>query len=185
MPDSDVFIISFVCNAEPSEAIRLAVEGAGIKPSSVQDAVFGWDGSSSAPSVHEITRKAGLVCGAAAVSSSLRAIFFASQSILSGDVELVVVAGLENNAGCAFLLAAPEAVGRWNLVPRARLAARSLIGSDSALRSAGLTDGDVTVSKRGENGAPLVIELLEELEARQAQWGLAAVGDSALLLERV
>jgi acetyl-CoA acetyltransferase len=119
------------------------------------------------------------------VSSSLRAVFFAAQSILSGDLELVVVIGVSEEAATALLLASPDAVGRFNLLPRARLAARSLLGSDKAYRSAGIASEDVPIIKNGENGILLLKELLEELEQRQAQWGLVSVDRSALLVERI
>jgi hypothetical protein len=83
------------------------------------------------------------------------------------------------------MLASPDAVGRYNLLPRARLATRSLAGTDSALRSAGLVSDDIAIFKTGENGPLAVKELLEELEQRQVQWGMVSTGDLALLVERI
>jgi hypothetical protein len=183
--DRDVFILSAISKTEPAEAIRLALENIDVKPSRVGDAVFGYDGSFSLPDVEQITKEAGLSCPAVNVSSSLRAVFFAAQSILSGDQELAVVIGLGENGSTALLLASPDTVGRFNLLPRARLAARSLTGTEAALSAAGLVSGDVAISKDGERGALLVRELLEELEQSQAQWGLVCIGGSALLIERI
>jgi hypothetical protein len=183
--DRDVFILSAISKNEPAEAIRRALENIDINPSRVEDAVFGYDGSFSLPDVQQIVREAGLNCPAVNVSSSLRAIFFAAQSILSGDQELSVVVGLGEDVSTALLLASPDSVGRYNLMPRARLAARSLSGGDSALRAAGIASGDVAFSKNGERGTRLVEELLAELEQRQAQWGLVCIDRSALLIERI
>ena len=183
--DRDVFIISAITAAEPDEAIRQALENIGSKPSRVQDAVFGSNGLTSIPEVEDFAKKAGLPCSTVVVSSSLRAIFFAAQSILSGDLDIAVVIGLGEKASTAFMLASHDAVGRYNLLPRARLASRSLAGTDSALHNAGLVSGDVAVFKAGESGSLAVKELLEELEQRQAHWGMLSTGDLALLVERI
>ena len=183
--DRDVFILSAVSDIGPAEAIRRALENIGINQSRVQDAIFGFDGSFSLSNAQQITQEAGLSCPAVNVSSSLRAVFFGAQAILSGDLDLVVVIGLCEDGSTALLLASPDAVGRYNLLPRARLAARSLSGSDSALSAAGLVSGEVAVSKDGERGALLVKKVLEELEQRQAQWGLVSMDQAALLMERI
>ncbi len=181
---SDVFILSSACDPTASSAIRQAVELAAISPSRVQDVLFGLDGVSS-PDLDSIARAAGLTCPSVGVSSSLRALFFAAASLLSDDVELALVIGLHPDACAAFLLASPESVGRLNLLPRARLAARSLAGPESALRLAGLTSADVDVSKTGDHAALLLHDLLAELDAQSARWGLLTVAESALLIERI
>ena len=183
--DRDVFILSATTAAEPAGAISQALENIDLNPARVQDAVFGLDGSTSPPNVEHFVRKAGLACPTVAVSSGLRAVFFAAQSILSGDLDIAVVIGLGENASTALILASPEAVGRHNLLPRARLAARSLAGTDSALQTAGLVSGDIVIFKPGENGALSVKELLEALEQLQAQWGMVSAGEAALLVERI
>jgi hypothetical protein len=129
--------------------------------------------------------KAGLTCPAVVISSGLRAVFFAAQSILSGDLDLAVVIGLGEEASTTLMLASPDAVGRYNLLPRARLATRSLAGTDSALRSAGLVSDDIVIFKIGEDGSLAVKELMEELEQRQSRWGMVSSGDLALLVERI
>jgi hypothetical protein len=183
--DRDVFILSATTAGEPAGAIHQALENIDINPSRVQDAIFGLDSSPSIRNVEDFVNKAGLTCPSVVVSSGLRAVFFAAQSILSGDMDLVVVIGLGEEASTALMLASPDAVGRYNLLPRARLATRSLAGTDSALRSAGLVSDDIAIFKTGENGPLAVKELLEELEQRQVQWGMVSTGDLALLVERI
>ena len=183
--DRDVFILSAATAAEPAGAIRQAFENTDLKPSRVQDAVFGLENSTSIPNVQHIIESAGLACPTVVVSSGLRAVFFAGQSILSDDLDIAVVIGLGENTSTALLLVSPDAVGRYNLLPRARLAARSLSGIDSALRAAGLVSGDIAIFKPGESGVWSIKELLEELEQRQVQWGLVTAGEFALLVERI
>ncbi len=127
MSDSDVFIISAISNLGPAKAISQAVQSAGTDSVRVQDVIFGLDKPRSF-NIEKIISNSGLKCSTATVSSSLRAAFFAAQSILSLDADVVIVVGVEANASTAILLASPDAVGRWNLMPRARLAARSLSG---------------------------------------------------------
>ena len=179
MSDSDVFIISAVSNIDSAQAIQQAINNAGINSIRVQDVIFGLESGRFLPyheprsiDTEKIISDSGLTCSAATVSSSLRATFFAAQSILSFDVDVVIVIGAQANASTALLLASPDAVGRWNLMPRARLAARSLNGIESALRAAGLTSSDVTMSKDGKYGALLIKELLDELEGHSARWGM-------------
>ena len=183
--DRDVFILSAATAAEPADAIRGALEKIDINPSRVQDAIFGMESSTFIPDVDQFIHKAGLKCPAVVVYSGLRAVFFAGQSILSGDLDLVVVIGLNENSSTALMLASPDAVGRYNLLPRARLAARSLSGTDSALHTAGLASSDIAIFKPDESGALAVKELLDELEQRQAQWGVISAGDTTLLVERI
>ena len=183
--DRDVFILSAATAAEPAGAIRQAFENIDLKPSRVQDAVFGLESSTSIPNVEHILEAAGLSCPAVVVSSGLRAVFFAGQSILSDDLDIAVVIGLGENSSTALLLVSPDAVGRYNLLPRARLAVRSLAGIDSALRTAGLASGDIAIFNPGESGVLSIKELLEELEQRQVQWGMVSAGNSSLLVERI
>ena len=113
MSDTDVFIISIVQHANPSEAIKEAIANAGINSARVQDVIFGLD-ESMLINADKILSASSLTCSAATVSSSLRATFFAAQSILSFDVDVVIVVGIENNVSTVLLLASPDAVGRWN-----------------------------------------------------------------------
>ncbi len=182
---SDVFIISSVRDPSPANAIRAAIELAGVSAARVQDAAFGLGGRSAVPDLAAVARAAGLTCPVVGVSSSLRAITLEAASILSDDADLAIVCGLEEAASTAFLLAAPEAVGRLNLLPRARLAARSFAGLEPALRLAGLASSDLEICKEGQQAPALLHELLDELEKAPARWGMLDVGEAVLLVERV
>jgi hypothetical protein len=181
---SEVFVISAAQGTDESQALRQALEMAGIKPSRVQDVVFGVEGSASTADPMAAVRAAGLTCPAVSVSPSLRAVFFAATSILSRDSELTVAVGMSGEGSAALVLGGPEAVGRWNLMPRARIAERSLAGAEAALRRAGLTTGEVTVTKTG-NSIGLVNAVVQELERGEEPWGMVAAGKLALLLQRV
>jgi len=192
MSDSDVFLISVVNNTDSAQAISQAIQNAGADSLRVQDVIFGLESGRFLPyheslaiNADKILSASGLTCSAATVSSSLRAIFFAAQSILSFDVDVVIVIGIESDSSTALLLVSPDAVGRWNLMPRARLAARSLNGIESALRAAELESKDVTITKNGENGAVLIKETLDELEGQSAHWGMVTMNELALLIERI
>ncbi len=184
MSDSDVFIIAVVQSGQPSEAIRQALDHAELDSNRVQDLVFGLDELHSID-VEEILSASALTCSTASVSSSLMAVFFAAQSILSGDVSVAIVLGMGKNDSTAILLASPDAVGRWNLMPNARLAVRSLTGVDPALRAAGIELKDVSITEDGKNGATLIREVLDALEQQPARWGLVTEGGLALLIERI
>ncbi len=182
---SDVFLISAAHGSRAPAAVQQAIELAGIGPSYIQDAIFGSDDAAPVPDADSLARAAGLSCPAACIATSLRAIFFAAASMLSDDVEISMVIGLDAVASTAFVLASPEAVGRLNLLPRARIAARSLDGSERALRAAGLVSTEVEIAKAGQNAAQLLYELLEELEAKGVRWGMLSTGRASILVERV
>ncbi len=182
---SDVFIIAASRDADASTVIRQAVEHAGVGSSYVQDAVFGLDDSAARPDANAITRAAGLSCPTSCVYTSLRAIFFAVASMLSDDVELSVIVGMEPGASASFILASPEAVGRLNLLPRARIAARSLAGPERALHAAELTSADVEIVKTGKHVAHLLSDLLDELDAKAARWGMVSSDEVVMLVERL
>ena len=182
---SDVFIISAAQDANAPKAIQKAVELAGVHPAEVHDALFGLDGSSAFENVEALVLAAGLSCPSACVSSSLRAVFFAAASILGDDTQLSVVSALGSDPSTALVLASPESVGRMNLLPRARIAARSLVGVQPTLQAAGITDTDLEIIKRGEQAAYLLYDLLDELEAKPARWGMVQVGEALMIVERV
>ena len=184
MSESDVFIISAARHPVPAEALHQALTDAGVKPGQVQDAVFGGEAPHSLD-LRGILRDAGPACPTVIVSSGLRAVMFAAQSILAGDVELAISIAMQGEDASAFLLASSNAVGRWNLLPRARLAARSLAGPEFALRTAGLSAGEVNVSLKAEAGALPLQDLLEQLEGKKLRWGLIAEDEAALLVERI
>ncbi len=182
---SEVFIISSAQDADAPAALRQAVEAAGVKLALIQDAVFGMDLPAPWPDTESILRTAGLQCPSASVLSGLRAIYFCAATILSEDIDLAVVAGMSAEGCTAFVFASAEAVGRLNLLPRARLAARSLTGPEAAFRFAGIASDDVALSKQGGSTASLLHELIDELEASSARWGMLTVGDAVLLIERL
>src|SRR5689334_361392 len=103
---SDVFILSAARAAAPAEALRLAVQESGLKPAKVQDLLFGWDGSETA-GAQELAGQAGLSCPSVMLSSSLRALAFAAQSILCEDAQLVLVGGSDGDQSAALLLGSP------------------------------------------------------------------------------
>jgi acetyl-CoA acetyltransferase len=178
---SEAFVISAVTGVDAGETIRRALEDAAVKLPRVQDVLFDARGAAH---FERLARDAGLKCPTVSVPSGLRAIFFAGQAILSGDVELNIVVGLEKASCAVLVLAGSEAVGRWNLMPRARLAARSMTGEEAALRSAGIVADEVTVSMQGDR-VELVAEAVEELETRKALWALIYANPLALLIQRV
>ena len=77
MSDTDVFIISIVQHANPSEAIKEAIADAGINSARVQDVIFGLD-EPRAIDTEKILSASGLTCSAATVSSSSARDFFCS-----------------------------------------------------------------------------------------------------------
>jgi acetyl-CoA acyltransferase len=97
----------------------------------------------------------------------------------------VVTAGNSSqvsDGAAAVLLASPRAVGRYNLEPRARLVARSVIGSDpvlmldgpipatqQVLKRAGLTLQDIDVIEINEAFASVVLAWAQELDADLAR----------------
>ncbi len=182
---SEVFIISSAQDPAAPLAIRQAADAAGVKPPLIQDAVVGMDLPAPWPDAQSLCRTTGLECPSASVLSSLRSIYFCAATILSEDIDLAVVAGLSEEGCTAFVFASAEAVGRLNLLPRARLGARSLTGAEAALRFAGIASDDVALSRQGDHAASLLHELLDELEASSARWGMLTVGDAALLVERL
>jgi hypothetical protein len=183
MSDSDVFIISIAQSAHPSKAIHKVIDDSGIDSSRVQDVIFGLD-TPKKISTKRILTASFLTCSAAIVSSSLRAAFFAAQSILSGDADVVIVVGIEVNTSTAMLLASPDAVGRWNLMPRARLAARSLNSIESVLKATEIELKDVTITRDGKSGVSLIKETIDELEQRSERWGIVTMNELTLLIER-
>ena len=182
---SDVFILSAVRAGEPGEALRQALQQSGAKPAKVQDLIFGWDGPAGL-SAAELAAQAGLELPAVTVSSSLRALFFAAQSILCEDAQLVLVGGSEKDGAAALLLGSPSVVGVYNLMPLARIATRSLTGAEAALTQAELTDEDIVeLTLKGSCGALLAVELVEALDEARAHWGMLMVDEAALLIERL
>lgn len=184
MADTDVFIIAASRSPQLASALRESVRPLGANPGRVQDAIFGWD--DQAPGSNgDILHQAGLACPSTHLSSSLRALFFAAQSILAGDADLVLVAGGLQGDYASLLLASASAVGRLNLAPRALVGTRGLGGVEDALRRAGLSSADVDVTVENMSGALAAVELLSNLETHRVTRGMVVSGGLVLLIERV
>jgi len=186
MPSSsDVFILSAVRDSELAGALQQAIKESGVNPSKVQDLLFGCDGTESVDA-QALARQAGLTCPALTLPSSLRALFFAAQSILCGDAELVLVGGSENGECAALLLGSPSAVGVYNLLPLARIDARSLSGVEAALEKAEITPEDIVgLTLKGTSGTLLAVELVVALAESESRWGMMMVDEAVMLAERV
>jgi acetyl-CoA acetyltransferase len=181
---SDVFIISAFSAADPAETLRQAIQESGVNPARVQDFILGVDDPASI-GAEQLARETAIHCPLVTVSSSLRALFFAAQSILCEDVDLVLVSGAQGGQSAALLLASPAAVGIYNLTPLARVEAFSLAGADAVLKKAELSHEDVEISLEGTCGALLMAQLVSELQEREAYWGMVSVAGMAMLIERV
>lgn len=179
---SEAFVIAAARSKEAVEAIRLATQEAGVRLARVQDCIVAWEQRARGDAA-ALARDSGLGCPAATVDSALRAMFFAGQATLSGDIDLCLVAGIGPRGCTALMLAGAEAVGRWNLMPRARLAVRSLTGPETAYRAAGIASADVDVNVEGDR-LGLVFEILEKLEKDHGRWGMVRADPLALLLEK-
>lgn len=182
---SDVFILSAVRASEPAGALQQAIQASGVNPAKIQDLLFGCDGTESLDA-RALAGQAGLICPALTLPSSLRALFFAAQSILCGDAELVLVGGSEDGECAALLLGSPGAVGVYNLLPLARIDARSLNGVEAALEKAEITPEDIVgLTLKGTSGALLAVELVAALAETQARWGMLMVDEAVMLAERI
>jgi len=89
-----------------------------------------------------------------------------------------------SDGAAALLLASPVAVGRYNLTPRARLVARTVVGSDpvlmldgpipatqQVLRKAGLTLDEIDVFEINEAFASVVLAWSRELGLQEGHGG--------------
>lgn len=181
---SDVFIISASCAMDPAQALRQAIKESGVNPARVQDFIFGADSPISI-SLDELAREVMMTCPLVMVSSSMRGLFFAAQSILCEDADLILVGGGQGRQFAGVLLASPVAVGVYNFAPLARIDARSLASAEHALKKAAHTAEDVQIKIKGTCGALLMVQMMEQLQEQKAAWGLAQVGKAAMLIERI
>ena len=179
---TDAFIISACSAADPVDALRQAIQASGINPARVQDFIFGVDhlGVSDAA---ELGREVLINCSQVTVSSSLRALIFAAQTILCEDADLVLVGGRDNHESAALLLASPAVVGIYNLMPLARIEAHSLVSTEHAIKKAGRFEQDIEIKLEGTCAVLLVAQLVKQLQEHQV--GLVRVGAGTLLIERV
>src|SRR5690554_2530240 len=104
--------------------------------------------------------------------AALKPVFKADGVITAGNASQV------SDGAAALVLASPKAVGRYNLMPRARIIARVVVGSDpvlmldgpipatrAVLKRAGLTLQDMQVIEINEAFASVVLAWARELEA--------------------
>jgi acetyl-CoA acetyltransferase family protein len=69
-----------------------------------------------------------------------------------------------SDGAAAVLLASPQAVGRYNLTPMARLAARQVVGSDPVL----MLDGPIPATRQALKRAGLELEDMDVIEINDA-----------------
>ncbi|GAB4482126.1 MAG: hypothetical protein OHK0031_04540 [Anaerolineales bacterium] len=143
-----------------------------------QDALFGWDAPNAAENLPA------LACPSVSLNSSLRALAYAAQSLENAQASLIFVAGGLPGDYAAFLLAAPEIIGARNLDPLAQLSAWSFNGLPRALAKAEIAEEDLACRLSGPSGVLAAYETLTTLQREKTRWGLAAVSESFLLLER-
>ena len=89
---------------------------------------------------------------------SLRPVFKPDGVVTAGNASQV-----SDGAG-ALLLASPEAVGRYNLTPRARLVARVVVGSDPVL----MLDGPIPATRLALKRAGLSLDQIDVIEINEA-----------------
>ena len=180
----DVFVVATASAVDPAEALRQAIHESGVNPARVQDFIFGAD-DPELISLDELARAAQISCPRGLVSSSLRALIFAAQTILCEDADLILVGGTQGGKSAALLLASPVSVGIYNLTPLARIDARSLSSVEHILKKAQLASEDVAIRLSGTCGVLLAVQLIAQLYEQKATWGLASVGAAAILIERI
>ena len=89
---------------------------------------------------------------------SLRPVFKPDGVITAGNSSQV------SDGASALLLASPQAVGRYNLVPRARLVARVAVGSDPVL----MLDGPIPATRLVLQRAGLELDEMDVIEINEA-----------------
>lgn len=180
----DVFVVAAASAVDPAKALRQAIKESGVNPARVQDFIFGVD-HPTLISLDELAREALVNSPLAMVSSSMRALFFATQTILCEDADLILVGGIQGEQSAALLLASPAFVGIYNLTPLARIDICSLTGVERALQKAQLTSEDIGTKLEGTCGTLLATQLIAQLQEQKATWGVASVGTAAILMERI
>lgn len=90
--------------------------------------------------------------------AELKPAFKANGKITAGNSSQV------SDGAAALLLASPEAVGRFNLVPRARIVTRVVVGSDPVL----MLDGPISATRLALKKAALSIQDMAVIEINEA-----------------
>ncbi len=182
MSESEVFVLSIARADTAWQAVDLAARQAGLKPERIQD-IF-WSGSAAELAFPVVSVGRG---GA----DFQQALHCAAQAILAGDVELALVGGPVDDAFAALVLCSPSPVGRLNLDPLLRIAARTL-GPQAVARAFAMAEveaADLQNSLEGVENLSLPT-LLEQLMQRRLRYGLFAsplgsAGQLATLVERL
>jgi acetyl-CoA acyltransferase len=89
---------------------------------------------------------------------SLKPVFKPDGVVTAGNASQI------SDASAALLLASPKAVGRHNLLPRARLAARCVVGSDPVL----MLDGPIPATRQVLERAGLSLDEIDVIEINEA-----------------
>ena len=89
---------------------------------------------------------------------SLKPVFKPDGVITAGNSSQV------SDGAAALLLASPAAVGRYNLIPRARLVARIVVGSDPVL----MLDGPIPATRLALQRAGLELDDIDVIEINEA-----------------
>lgn len=88
----------------------------------------------------------------------LKAAFKANGVVTAGNSSQI------SDGAAALVLAGPEAVGRYNLTPRARIVARVVVGSDPVL----MLDGPIPATQQALKRAGLELEDIDVIEINEA-----------------
>jgi len=89
---------------------------------------------------------------------SLKPVFKPDGVVTAGNASQI------SDGSAALLLASPKAVGRYNLLPRARLAARCVVGSDPVL----MLDGPIPATRQVLERAGLSLDEIDVIEINEA-----------------
>jgi acetyl-CoA acyltransferase len=90
--------------------------------------------------------------------ASLKPVFKSDGVITAGNASQI------SDGAAALLLASPKAVGRFNLLPRARIIARVVVGSDPVL----MLDGPIPATRLALKRAGLSLEEMDVIEVNEA-----------------
>ena len=90
--------------------------------------------------------------------SALKPAFLPDGKVTAGNASQV------SDGSAALLLASPRAVGRFNLIPLARIIARDVVGSDPVL----MLDGPIPATQRVLKKAGLMLEDMDVIEINEA-----------------
>ncbi len=92
------------------------------------------------------------------VAAALKTVFKEDGTVTAGNSSQI------SDGSAALVLASPEAVGRYNLLPRARLVARTVVGSDPVL----MLDGPIPATRQVLKKAGLALEDMDLIEINEA-----------------